>query len=682
MFKDKFKKELDALEISSELEKRVLDDIKKEKERLIPVHKKSPTKKRWIAVLAAAIAVVIVSVSVFSLPILDEKQYISTDNNSSLSSAQSEISSSLESEVEALDEVEECLSSNQTTTSTPKKYNIKFPTIKHTAGVPANITHNQIYQLFLAIYQTEQQAKENEGGGTSSKLSANAYGQSYTDKGNDYSSTNIQVEGVDEADIVKNNGECIYTLDKTKNSVTITKVKDGEMEKAATIDLTKGNYSGATVNSYEMYLSGDYLVVIVYAKGVVAKIYNVSDYNNPKLENEFSQSGSYTTSRLIGNNLYLFTSQSVYGEPNKKDVCSYVPSVSVNGGNQKAISEKNIYIFDGEIRKSFFTVSAVDITNCKIIDSKSVLGGGDIVYANTKSIYIGAESVSFSYEKDYGMVQKYQDTTRIISFSISNGKISPIAEGYVAGRLINQFAMDEYNGYLRLVTTKSDSGSSEKTSAVYILNKSLKTVGSIVDIAEGETLYSVRFFGDIGYFVTYKQVDPLFAVDLKDPKTPKILSALKIPGFSNYLHLWDDGLLLGIGASSSGTVKLSMFDISNPENVSELCKTYASDSKSAVIGKNHKAITVSKSKDIIGFAGEKYYYIFGFTNENRFRNKKKLAIPCIGQQKATENNVRGIYIGDYFYICNRMGIHSYCIADFETSSLTAGITRVDELYFK
>ena len=680
MFKDNFKKELDVINPSAELETAVLNKIRQEKELLSLAPKKS-YKKRWIFAVVALLVISIVSVSVFNLPIFNQKQYISTHNNSALSSTQSEVSSSLEGEVESSEDLQESSSSKPPTTSTPKKYNIKFPTIKHTAGVPANITHSQIYQLFLAIYQTEQ-SKKDEDGGVSSKASTNIYSNSYNDTWNDYSSTNLQVDGVDEADIVKNNGECIYTLDKTKNSVTITKVKDGKMEKASTIDLTKGKYADISFAPYEMYLSGDYLVVIIYAKGVVAKIYNVSNCNSPKLENEFYQSGNYTTSRLIGNNLYLFTSQGFFGEPNKKDVCSYVPSVSVNGGTPKAISEKNIYIFDGEIRKGFFTISAIDITNCKIIDSKAVLGGGDVIYANTKSIYVAAESVSFSYEKDYGKVQKYNDTTRIISFSVSNGKISPVAEGYVEGRLINQFAMDEHNGYLRLVTTKLGSGTSKKSSAVYVLNKSLKTVGSIVDIAEGETLYSVRFMGDIGYFVTYKQVDPLFAVDFKDPKKPKILSALKIPGFSNYLHPWDDGLLLGIGASSSGKVKVSMFDISNPKNVSEICKTYASDSKSAVIGKNHKAILVSKNKDIIGFAGEKYYYIFGFTNENRFRNKTKLAIPRTGQQKATENNVRGIYIGDYFYICNRMGIHSYCIADFETSSLTAGITTVDELYFK
>ena len=685
MFKDKFKKELDAINPSAELESAVLDKIRQEKERISSAPKIS-YKKRWISAIAAALALVIVSVTAFNLPIFSEGQYISADNNSSLLNSQNDVSSSLDSDNESSNEEQEDAISNQSTTSTPKKYNIKFPTIKHTEGVPANITHSQIYQLFLAIYQTEQQAKENantQGVQSAPAASTKWESQSNSDSNavNDYSSTNIQVDGVDEADIVKNNGECICTLDSKNKSVTITKVKDGKLEKASTIDLVQGKYNTSKYNSYEMYLSGDYLVVIDFGTGVVAKIYNISDYSKPKLENEFFQSGSYTTSRLIGNNLYLFTNQAFYGEPNKKDVCSYLPYVSVNGGRQKAISENNIYIFDGEIRQSFFTVCAVDITNCKIIDSKSVLGGGDTIYANTKSIYVAAKPVSFSYANDYKKVQKYNNTTRIISFSISNGKISPVAEGYVAGKLINQFAMDEHNGYLRLVTTVSSY--SGTTNEVTVLDKALKTVGKIKDIAKGERVYSVRFMGDIGYFVTYKQVDPLFAVDLKDPKAPKILSALKIPGFSNYLHLWDDGLLLGIGAGSSGMAKLSMFDISDPENVFVTCTFHRFYENANFLGKNHKAILVSKSKNIIGFASDKEYYVFGYSSEfGHFSYSNKLTIPVTAKQKATGDKVRGIYIGDYFYVCNRLGINSYSIADFVGKNYVDVPPMYDSLVFE
>ena len=141
--------------------------------------------------------------------------------------------------------------------------------------------------------------------------------------------------------------------------------------------------------------------------------------------------------------------------------------------------------------------------------------------------------------------------------------------------------------------------------------------------------------------------------------------------------------MLGIGAASSGRAKLSMFDISDPENVFEICTFNRFYENANSLGKNHKAILVSKSKNIIGFASDKEYHIIGYSSEyGRFSYANKLTIPVTAKQKATGNKVRGIYIGDYFYVCNRLGINSYSIADFVDKNYIASPPIYDSLVFE
>ena len=339
-------------------------------------------------------------------------------------------------------------------------------------------------------------------------------------------------------------------------------------------------------------------------------------------------------------------------------------------------------MFDGVVNRSYLTVSSVNVKDGKVVDTKTALGGGQTLYANTKGFYVTADAPSVSYLTDD--FAYYDDKTRVIRFEIDDGKINAMAEGAVEGTPLNQFSMDEYDGHFRIVTTGYDGAST--VNAVYVLDKELKTVGKITDIAKGERVYSVRFMGNIGYFVTFRQVDPLFAVDLSNPKAPKILSALKIPGFSNYMHPWGEDLLLGIGADAnettgiSGDVKLSMFDISDPENVSEKSKEIIEYLRNSDIGTNHKEILVDYNKNLIGFAaGGDFYYLYSYSNDKGFELKDILDVPQYLDSQGnydyyywTSNNVRGIYIGEYFYVCSGVGINSYKLSDF---------SEVDSLWF-
>lgn len=586
-------------------------------------------------------------------------------------------------------------------------------------GVPANVTYSGIYNLFSSIYKVQEAPKNvwdviEKFFGLNFSLSAAPFGCGAADGSadfskdvteditdaetsstvledtEDYSTTNRQVNDVDEADIIKTDGKYIYTLNNENDMVYITradkgKLKDAVMFSASMTEAASINYSQVE----EMYVSSDRLIVIGtdssdYDNTVTKSlIYDISDPENPKFKKSFAQSGNYISSRLVGDVLYMFTDKAFYDKPIEDDVSTYIPMLYETAAPDCPIPENNIFLFSGEIDRSYLIVTSVDCKEAKRIDSKTTLGGGDTVYANTESVYVAAKETSYHYLTDSILLEKYRDTTRLIRFGIDKDKLTAAAEGAVRGEILNQFSMDEHNGYFRIVTTVAGritegestkksfaSTLSETTNALFVLDRDLKQVGSIVNLAPDERVYSVRFIGDYGYFVTYREVDPLFSVDISDPKSPKLLSALKIPGFSEYLHPYDDGLLLGIGKEDN-YVKLSMFDISDPSMVLEKDKLICYSSSYSTAS-NHKAVLVNKEKNIIGFAGSDDYFIYSYDKEKGFVQRAKLPYVIKNEQNpdyslsySDVENTRGLYIGDYFYLCNLRGITSYSIDDFE-----------------
>ena len=678
MFKDKFNGEMQKIKVSDERKAEFLEVLQSKQQKSKTIKFTTPAKKRLISAIAASLAVVIVSVSAFMLPIFKSEDYFVSN-----------------------------ASKGNTTQSTEKEDDIIFPTFEHTKGIPANVSYSQIYKLFSAIYKSEhkkyteyttgtyddasgyaiedEMVLENieedmyddaEDIGTLKGENTAAKPESSTEDSNeDFSTTNTQVEEVDEADIIKTDGKYIYSLNVRELKINIAKAEKGKLTKVSTIYLSEETKENQKYfYGSEMYVTNGRLVILYenYSNKnySLAKIFDITNPEDPKALREVSQSGSYLSSRVIGGKLYYFTNEYMYENPNEGDKCSYVPCTSIDGDAPTPIDEANIYMFDGEVNRSYLTAISVDLTTGNIIDSKTALGGGSQIYANTKSIYVTAEKCNYSYARAAGtpeIATKYEHASRIMRFAINSGKITAVAEGVVAGSPLNQFSMDEHNGYFRIVTTKYNTYST--SNGVYILDDKLNQVGAIENLAEDERVYSVRFMGDTGYFVTFRQVDPLFAVDLKDPKNPKILSALKIPGFSNYLHPWDDGLLLGIGSDAdertgrTGNVKLSMFDISNPTSVTESDKFIAAGADSSV-GINHKSILVSKDKNLIAFTIMQTYSVFSFDAEKGFKLEADLEIPKLYDLYSFGEATRGIYIGDYLYVCNYNGINSYKLSDF------------------
>ncbi len=217
------------------------------------------------------------------------------------------------------------------------------------------------------------------------------------------------------------------------------------------------------------------------------------------------------------------------------------------------------------------------------------------------------------------------------------------AVGNVPGTPLNQFSLDEHNNHLRVAVTVGGSrgifwGIGESANDVYILNDNLRVVGSVQDMGLEERIYSVRFLGDKGYVVTFKQIDPFFVLDLSDPKNPELKGELKIPGYSSYLHPITDDRILGIGKEGS-QVKISLFGVKDPENPKEVAK-YTLDEYWSDILNTHHAFLLDKKHEIFFLPGSRGGYIFSYVGD---KLKLERAVSNIRARRA-------IYINDYLYV--------------------------------
>lgn len=511
---------------------------------------------------------------------------------------------------------------------------------------------------------------------------------------NDYTDTNVQVSGVSEGDIVKTDGNYIYSL--SNNNLYISKAENGNINLSSKINLS----SDENYNPLEIYVEGNKLVVL-YEKysdntssntsekavldmyyrdaNTYINIYDISDKENPKLINSLNQNGSYSSSRMIKNKLYLISNYNLNSndiEKNKPE--TFIPT-TYNGKETKCIEAKDIYIEQEIDTTNYILATSLDIENPYEFQSeKAVLGASDNIYMSLENLYV----TSYGYEEKDGYGY---DKTNITKFKLNNGSLEFKASESINGSLLNQFSMDEKDDYLRVATTLNKgklTTEEEYTSYeylptsnnLYILDSDLKAVGAIEDIAENETIYSVRFDGDIGYFVTFKEVDPLFSVDLSNPSNPTILGSLKIPGFSEYMHPFKENLLLGLGkeATENGEttgLKLSMFDTSDKGNISEINKLVIEDYKYSYSFYNHKSITVDSNKNLISFPAINDYVIFQYSKEKGFTEKGKITFETEDDDNYIyEDNIRGIYINNFLYLCSKSWIKVYSLENFNEVS--------------
>lgn len=484
----------------------------------------------------------------------------------------------------------------------------------------------------------------------------------------DYSNTNVRQEGVDEADVAKTDGRYLYVLEDDGDYVSIVDTKTN-MKKISEIKAPKDE----TIEEFYLIEKNKKVVMICsnssdddyedvedvtrssliskQTEGTQVVTYDVQDKKHPKKVGKVSQSGEYESSRISDGYLYLFSNYWVPGNWKKKYPSTYIPYV--DGDLMKA---KDIYLPEGTKGCMYEIVSSINLKQPdKIADSKAIFSEGGDAYVSNKNIYY--------YEEEWTGNGK-QEKTLLRKLSYKKGKLAVVAQKTFRGYLNDSFSIDEYDGYLRMVVTRG------RTNAVYVLNQKLKLTGKITNLAKDERVYSARFLGDTGYFVTYKETDPLFSVDLSNPKNPKILGRLKIPGFSNYLHFYGEDKLLGIGmdvdkkGDVTDGVKLSMFDISDKKNVKEEHKYTLKDVYSTDVEWDYKAALIDVEKNIIGFpaGGEnrQMYYLFNYTEEKGFQCNMKEKI-----YGSDALSTRGIYIKDRLYVIHGNVLKAYSLKTYK-----------------
>lgn len=481
----------------------------------------------------------------------------------------------------------------------------------------------------------------------------------------DYSNTNVRQEGVDEADVAKTDGRYLYVLEDDGDYVSIVDTKTN-MKKISEIKAPKDE----TIEEFYLIEKNKKVVMICsnssdddyedvtrssliskQTEGTQVVTYDVQDKKHPKKVGKVSQSGEYESSRISDGYLYLFSNYWVPENWKKKHPETYIPYV-----DDSLMKAKDICLPDGMKGCMYEIISAIDLKHPdKIADSKAIFSEGGDAYVSNKNIYY--------YEEEWTGNGK-QEKTLLRKLSYKKGKLAVVAQKTFRGYLNDSFSIDEYDGYLRMVVTRG------KTNAVYVLDQKLKLTGKITNLAKDERVYSARFLGDTGYFVTYKETDPLFSVDLSNPKNPKILGRLKIPGFSNYLHFYGEDKLLGIGmdvdkkGDVTDGVKLSMFDISDKKNVKEEHKYTLKDVYSTDVEWDYKAALIDVEKNIIGFpaGGEnrQMYYLFSYTEEKGFQCNMKEKI--YGSDALA---TRGIYIKDRLYVIHGNVLKAYSLKTYK-----------------
>ena len=418
---------------------------------------------------------------------------------------------------------------------------------------------------------------------------------------------------------------------------------------------------------------------------VTVETYDISDREKPKKTGVYHQDGSYLSSRRTDGRMYLFTSYTPEVGDSADQLQYYVPRCG-----EEYIDYDHIYLptpekdfsYNGRI---YLVAGAVAQENPdQATDVMAVVSSANIFYVSENNIYSATE-----------IWNDRETRTEIVRIGYRDGKFTDGAAGSVAGELHNNFSMNEADDCLRIVTTvegwDKDYSNFSRSNGLYVLNEKLKTIGKIEDLAEGEQIKAARFMGDTGYFVTYRNTDPLFAADLSDPKNPRIMSELNITGFSEYLHFYGENQLLGIGWETdpdTGNVtgmKCSMFDISDPSDVRETDRFILKDVSFCDALYNYHAILAAPKKSLFGFAygnygdntdvydsSEKYYYaLLSYHDQNGFEpqmylniNDSELFAGSMSYQDYCR--VRGVYIGDMFYLVTEKGIVSYNIQkDYE-----------------
>lgn len=456
--------------------------------------------------------------------------------------------------------------------------------------------------------------------------------------GSDASETNIQVEGVDEADLVKTDGGHIYQVSQNKVNI-IRAIPAGEMKLAASISFEE------SFSPNELFLFQNQLVVIGHSsdfekdtnmtkqssatdtmiapasQATKAFVYDVKSPEKPEQIREIKLDGSYVSARRMGGFVYLVTNQYpqywILEDNNNLDLrpSVYDSAVSIS---PTPVDYDKIQYFPNSNEANYTLIAAFNLNEPKKgAEITTYLGSGSQLYMSKDNLYLAVPRYD---EKAIGLTNSVvTPDSSIYKFSVKDTEVKFHSSAEITGTLLNQFSMDEHNGYFRLVTTKGFAWDDRQpsTNQLYILDENLKQVGELKELARGERIYSARFLDNKIYMVTFKETDPLFVIDASEPTKPKVLGELKIPGFSNYLHPYDENHLIGFGQDTklvtdknangqprvlTDGVKISLFDVSDMANPKEkFTEIIGGRGTYSSLNYDHKALLFNKNKNLFGF---------------------------------------------------------------------------------
>jgi inhibitor of cysteine peptidase len=569
----------------------------------------------------------------------------------------------------------------------------------------------------------------------------------------DYSQTNIQTEGVDEGDILKTDGTYLYKISTQYRNVTIVKaVPSTAMSVVNSIKFEDPNFWPTELyvdaknlivigNSYvdspikpmssSSGAAADKRIAIQYGTNLTqALIYDISNKSNIKLARKIEVEGNYVTSRKIKDAVYMVTNKwlDVYTimNPDQPSPMPLTPiyrdSIAKSSSNYQTIPFDQIQYFPYAVVPNYLLISSFDLTQTsQPVQIKSYLGSGENVYASQDNLYVAVTEMKFEPIPSstpltspssstsstalaepaprIAMIPIPSETfTHVYKFALAPAKVELIGEGTVPGTILNQFSMDEFEDHLRIATTKGNTWSDDEATTsknnIYILNNKMQITGKLEDLAKGERIYSVRFMGKRGYMVTFKTVDPLFVLDLANPKAPKVLGELKIPGYSSYLHPYDENHIIGFGVDTTEItnewdpkqskiaitqgMKIALFDVTNVNKpVEKFKESIGVRGTYSELLYNHKALLFSKEKQLFAFpvqvnesgntqSDSRDYgkfafqglYVYQLNLEQGFKLKARIshlnADETLKMQEGTDyfNNKlvqRGVYIGQSLY---------------------------------
>ena len=456
----------------------------------------------------------------------------------------------------------------------------------------------------------------------------------------DYSTTNTQVENVDEADITKTDGDYIYSI--SENNVVITNVQNPSEIKIASKIFPSGI-------PQDLILYNNKLVVISaenstnrYNNNTIVDIYNIENKELPVKVKNYKLYEPYYTSRCINNRLYIISSGKLRKEGS--DIVTYYNE----NNNVRNLDLKDIHYLKNVKSKVQTLISTIDLNNpSEDVSVKSYLIDISNAYITENNIYLLDQNYEYSYSylpisslfTWKGIIGPFvyesntttsNYSTHIYKFNInSDGLIKYDSKTKTEGRTINQFSLDEYINNLRVALYDNNG------TKVVVFNSNLEKIGETDYLAKGEKMYSSRFIENKAYLVTYKTIDPLYVIDLSKPENPTVLGELKIPGYSTYLHPYDENHIIGIGMEtkektyrdSSGKVisttasivgmKMALFDVSNVNNPIQISSTVIGDSRTtSSILTNHKALLFSKEKELIAIPVNNYAEDFEITSSS------------------------------------------------------------------